>query len=473
MQPRDLSDPADRQALRTRLGDLLSDRLVICAVAPLAGFVDWVALLEEAGARRPLVVASAIGAGPVPRPEQADVVLLDVPEATSLTEEVRQQDGVLRNLPDDVVRVVEAYDPEGTAVWLTTPFIGTGPVLGREVVCGRPDAWFALEDKLVVDDIWDAVGAPRAASCAVPVDLDALRRASSELDRGDGAVWAGDAREGFNGGGDFVRWVVTDADAAAAHDFFSRHCDRVRVMPFLDGVPCSIHGLVMATGTAVFRPVELAILRGRDRRLVYGGLGTTWDPPEEDRAQMRDLARRTGERLRDQVGYRGAFGIDGILTVDGFRPTELNSRMSAGIGSLARVVDPSLFNLLQFNLLAGRDPGVPVEALEGWAVPAMDRARFAKATAMVARRVVREPEDIAVAWDGATLVRSSEPTGWSVSAGPNAAGTYCRLNTPGEVPDATRVADLNVALMRFLDAELDAGIGEVTAAPDVRRCATG
>ena len=106
-------------------------------------------------------------------------------------------------------------------------------------------------------------------------------------------------------------------------------------------------------------------------------------------------------------------------------------------------------------------------------MPAMDRARLAKATAMVARRVVREPEDIAVAWDGATLVRSSEPTGWSVSAGPNAAGTYCRLNTPGEVPAATRVADLNVALMRFLDAELDAGIGEVTAAPDVRRCATG
>ena len=93
-------------------------------------------------------------------------------------------------------------------------------------------------------------------------------------------VWSGDARDGFNGGGDFVRRVLTDDDARAALAFFGPRCDRVRVMPFLDGVPCSIHGFVLPDGTAVLRPVELAILRGTDRRFVYGGLGTTWDPPD-------------------------------------------------------------------------------------------------------------------------------------------------------------------------------------------------
>jgi hypothetical protein len=55
-----------------------------------------------------------------------------------------------------------------------------------------------------------------------------------------------------------------------------------------------------------------------------------------------------------------------------------------------------------------------------------------------------------------------------VAVGPNAAGTYCRLNTPPPAA-GTRVADLNVALMRFLDAELGTGFGPVSAAPETRR----
>ncbi len=445
---------------------------MICAVAPLAGYVDWLALLEDVGARRPLLVASGVGAGPVPSNEQADVVLLDVPESSSPTEELRQLDGLLRALPDALVEAVHAYDPDGTAVWLACPFVTTAPILGRQVLGGRPAPWFALEDKMVADDIWDSVGAPRAESRVVPVDVDRLRAASAGLDRGAGVVLAGDAREGFNGGGDYVRWVVTEGELLAAHDFFSRHCDRVRVMPFLEGVPCSIHGLVLPDGTAALRPVELAILRSQDpdgrRRFVYGGLGSTWDPPSEDRAQMREVARRTGERLRALVGYRGAFGIDGVLTADGFRPTELNSRMSAGAGSLARAVDRGLLDLVQHNLVSGRDPGVTAEALEAWAVPAMDQARFLKATGISRRRVVEEPWDVRVDWDGARLRRSAAATDWSVSAGPTASGTYCRLVAPSTPPPGIRVAELNVALMRFLDHELDTGFGEVAAPPDVR-----
>src|ERR671920_1844814 len=135
----------------------------------------------------------------------------------------------------------------------------------------------------------------------VPTDRDALAEATRDLAGALGAVWSGDTKEGFNGGGDYVRWVRDEADQARAVAFFLPRCDRVRVMPFLDGVPCSIHGLVLPDGTAAFRPVELAILRDAGRRFVYGGQGTTWDPPDADRAAMRDLVRRTGECLRLRV----------------------------------------------------------------------------------------------------------------------------------------------------------------------------
>ena len=88
------------------------------------------------------------------------------------------------------------------------PFVTTDePILGRPVVSGRPAAFVALEDKLLADDIWDAAGVARAPYDVVPVERDALAAATRELAGPLGAVWSGDTKEGFNGGGDYVRWV--------------------------------------------------------------------------------------------------------------------------------------------------------------------------------------------------------------------------------------------------------------------------
>ena len=129
--------------------------------------------------------------------------------------------------------------------------------------------------------------------------------------------------------------------------------------------------------------------------------------------------------------------------------------------------------LLQLNLLAGRDPGVDVESLEAWALPTLDADRFARAAAVSPRQLADHPVDVPVSWAGevavSELVRCDGETGWKVSTGPNPAGTYARLVTPAEGLEGVRVADLNVALMRFLDRELGAAFGEVLAPPDVRR----
>ena len=180
------------------------------------------------------------------------------------------------------------------------------PILGRPVVSGRPTAFIALEDKLLADDLWDAAGVPRAPYDVLPVERVALAAATRELAGPLGAVWSGDTKEGFNGGGDYVRWVRDEADQARALAYFLPRCDRVRVMPFLDGVPCSIHGLVLPDGTAAFRPVEISILRDEAARtFTYGGLSTFWDAPPADREAMRDSARRVGEHLRAAYDYRG------------------------------------------------------------------------------------------------------------------------------------------------------------------------
>ena len=458
----DLAREADRDALRAHLGGLYAGRPVLVGPGVLAGFTSTVAMLQEAGAGPVLVLSTARGAGPVP---DVEIVEVPPPDTTSVTAELRALDPLVRNLPDDVVARIEAFDPDRRAVWFTLPFVTTDePILDRPVTAGRPAAFVRLEDKLWAEELWAAVGIPRAPSHVVPPTRGALEDASASL--GGDVVWSGDTREGFNGGGNYVRWVATPQERAAALPFFVEHCDRVRVLPFLDGVPCSIHGMVLPDGTAVFRPVEIAILRGPDRTFTYGGLSTFWDPPTADREEMRDVARRVGEYLRTTRGYAGMFGIDGVLTADGFRPTEINPRMSAGASAVTASVDRQLFLLLQANVLAGRTPGISARELES-GVALMDQVRIGKPLA-VGETTLGGPDSYPVAWDGIRLRRSSEDTGTVLELGDTPTGFFarlepCRLLRPGD-----RLAPLNAALLAFLDEEYDTGFGPLEPAPSLR-----
>ena len=63
-------------------------------------------------------------------------------------------------------------------------------------------------------------------------------------------------------------------------------CDRVRIMPFLEGIATSVHGIVLPDGVVALRPVELVTLRRPGHRLVYSGCATFWDPPDDVREEM-------------------------------------------------------------------------------------------------------------------------------------------------------------------------------------------
>src|SRR3712207_3775703 len=147
-------------------------------------------------------------------------------------------------------------------------------------------------------------------------------------------------------------------------------------MPFLEGIPGSIHGVVFPDAVAAFRPVEMVTLRRPGSgRLRYAGAATFWDPTRADREVMRDLARRVGAGLRDRVGYRGAFTVDGVLAAEGFLPTELNPRLGAGLSVMTRDLPELPVGLLHCALIAGDRLAYGAADLEDQVLAAADRTR--------------------------------------------------------------------------------------------------
>ena len=99
----------------------------------------------------------------------------------------------LHSLRPDVVEAVRAFDPQREALVLGT-FLDTAPELdGRPFLAYRRPEWLALEDKTIVDAIWDRLGIRRAPSEVVPAERTALLTAASLVDGGAGTVWSGDA----------------------------------------------------------------------------------------------------------------------------------------------------------------------------------------------------------------------------------------------------------------------------------------
>jgi len=463
----DLLDPELRNAVTARLGALWAGRPVILGPFVLAGATPYAAWFRELGCPV-LVVSTSRGAGPVPADDHCTVVEVPPPATAMLTDELRTHDQLVRRLPQGALDAIDAFDPQRRGVWFGTPFVTTDePIDGRPVTGGRPASFIALEDKMLADAIWDAADVPRAPYELVPVESAALAAATERLASPLGAVWTGDARDGYNGLGDYVRWVGDEHDRSAAAAFFKQRCDRVRVMPFLDGVPCSIHGYVLPDGTAALRPVEIVMLRNPvTRTFTYSGLGTTWDPPAADRDAMRGVVRRVGAHLQARHGYRGAFGIDGVLTAEGFLPTELNSRMSAGATTVAEV-DRRFFTLLQAALVAGVDPGLSPDDLEA-TVTLMDAERTGRVMASGPRGTVTGDDSFPVTWDGAEFGPADTETGNVLAVGLTPSGLYAKVDPCTALRTGTRLAPVNAALLAFLDRTYGTGFGPLQPAPDLR-----
>ncbi len=449
------------------LRPLVEGRRVVLAGGPAAVHTSTAELLHRLGADSILIVGTD-GRGIGPLPEPAVATWTATATATrSMSQSIHAANRVLRDPPAEVRAAVEAFDPGGDALVIGS-FLNESPdLLGRAFLAHRRPEWVAYEDKTRADELWDAAAVARAPSAVVPLEQRALERAARALDGGSGTVWAADASAGWTGGAEGLRRVRGRADIGEAIEAFAPRAERVRIMPFVEGVPCSIHGIVFADHVATVRPVEQVTLRPVGApTFFYAGCATFYDPPAGATATMRDAARRVGTCLRERLQYRGAFTIDGIVSSDGFVPTELNPRSGAGLNLMVRAQPDLPLQLLLDALVGGYAlPYDPIE-LEQTLTAGADAHRAGgtwhplavPVEAVDQRSVVGNERGWRWAVDG-------EAASGEVVAGNHSSGSFVRLTaaateTPAGPPFAPRAA----AFWAFADRELGTGVGPLEAA---------
>jgi len=449
-------------------------RRVIIFAQPLAGATQLVKTIRLLGAQRCLIIATGEGTGPLPSTEDAKWLVLDG-QTADIIEEFRRMERILQHPPEEVLAAGETYDPDRQA-FVITPAVALAPhqphVAGRPIWGRRSAASVALEDKVTVDAFWDDVGVRRAQSAVVPIELDDLRRAGRRLDRGLGTVWAGDARDGVHGGATRIRWVRSEEDMRDALEFFRARCDGVRVMPFLEGIPCSIHGIVFDDLVVAVRPVEMVTLRQRDTsRLRYCGAATFWDPLDADREYMRMTARRVGAALRQGIGFRGAFTIDGVMAAEGFLPTELNPRYGAGLDVIGQAESDLPLSLLMLAVVANEPLDYRPGDLEELLVNAADNTRAGGAWTLIEAKQETTREIPLAGAEGAYRLAGIGVEGSAaLILGPGATGGFIRFRPdPRFIPAGHSMAGRAVAAFALADRELSTNIGPLEAAREVRQ----
>lgn len=403
-------EPMVRQAferdLRKQLERIYGSNPWLCTSEIDQGAARQAARVRAIGGQEVLAMGARPGVGPIE--PSVGLVSLKTPTTGQLITDIRTAADALKNPPGHAMDAIDAWDPNRSARAIGGLSTTGGLLAGRRTFGARPESWAELEDKLAIEELWAEAGIAVAPSRQVSLDdPQAVADAHRELATDNGTVWAGDNSAGWHAGGEGTFWVPDEASVESTRrslvDF-----RRARVMPFVEGVPCSIHGMVVPVGSdrsevISFRPVELMMLRApADRRFVYCRASSHWDPDPADRVAMQDVAMRIGRRLLARVGFRGAFTVDGVLGSGGFVPTEVNTRYGAALRHEQATVDGPPIDLYFVDLALMEGALEPVDAavFERWVTANLDSQRWAsgylditKTPAVERRSVVRRGDD--------------------------------------------------------------------------------
>ncbi len=411
-------EPLDRRRRQRFEADLRSALEAIVRAHP------WLAVseLDQSAVRTALRLRAlgapsvmAIGARPGVGPIDPDVPLvsLGLPTSGSVVADMRTAAAGLADPPPEALAAIDRWDPDHAARSIGGLTAEAGLLAGRRAFGARPGSWIDWEDKLAIEELWRTAGIPVAPSAQVDADDPAaIMRCHRQLATAGGTVWAGDNTSGWHGGAEGTFWVPGEELVEATAERLAGF-RRLRIMPFVEGVPCSIHGMVVPTGrdrsvTIVFRPMELMMLRDPVRyRFVYGRASSHWDPAPSDRAAMIDVARVVGDELLRRVDYRGVYTVDGVLGRSGFVPTEVNTRYGAALPAEMATVDGPPLDLFVINqaLVENRIDGLDPELLERWVLDNLDGTRRASGFVDIAAAPDRERRiDLHRAVDGSLTV---------------------------------------------------------------------
>jgi threonine aldolase len=259
-------------------------------------------------------------------------------------------------------------------------------------------------------------------------------------------------------------------EAAAAADAMTGRYPRVRVMPFLAGRPCGIHGIVLDDGVVALRPVEHVVVRTPgEPRLRLVGFGTVWDAPGWACDELRAVARRVGAVLA-QAGHRSSFVVDGVLTADGFRATGWRPGWDQTIGYLDAALPDVPYLLLHHALAAGAPAGVPAAELEELLLSAGEGRRHARIETTLDERPDL-PADQPLVRDGTgwrEAASGAEPHGRLVVE-PDGQDWALRIELDAErLGRGPSFAPRATELLNWLDRSHHTRVGEPTPAKDPR-----
>ena len=456
---------------RDLLKPLYQDRKFIVVSEVDAGLRGTVALLKEFGAQNPLLVAGNRGTSTAPLDESLKLIMLGV-EGDNIVDSNRLFAQTLLSLAEPHQKVIDDWDPSFEARWVCYAQLVELEYIGNRLKYGRrKPAWTELEDKTTIDRLWDKIGIARAPSRVESARGTNVKAWVRKLDEGLGTVWAPDNLQGVQGGAVTLRWVQSGEESGVAANDVLQRCDYVRIMPFLEGVPVSIHGIVFPSGVAVFRPVELVVLRNRKHSgFVWGGCATGYDPAPGDRKAMRAIARKTGDYLRTEIGFRGPFSIDGILTAGGFRPTELNPRLSGGFipqlaGLPALPLAPLCWAAMEDEVLDYRP-----DLLEDAVVEAADDQRSLRCHTITTKRIHERTEiRLKRIEDEFHIADESDRVDAELTVGPSPVGGIVMFEPkPHDKTSNGRIAPKFVDALRFCDIHVGTNFGHLEAADDVR-----
>lgn len=466
------TEPNNVEYWKQALSPVFQGRKVIITGGAIASILPRSRMVRELGAESTFMLATeGMGTGDTPNDTDGQWVKLDLPAAEDLTRSIEQGNNALGALPDEVIHAIEAFDPEKEAFVVGTFLHEQPTVADRPSLAYRKPEWLALDDKTIIDELWDDIGIDREPCSVLEIDKDKIATAMHESNNGDGVVLSGDSRDGAGGGAEGVMWVKTIDDIDRVLGYFQKHCDRLRVMPFLEGIPCSIHGMVFDDYIAAFRPVEMMVLRKHDTsEFFYAGTSTYWDPAPSDREEMRTIAKRVGATLKSKVDYRGLYTIDGVMSENGFRPTELNPRSGAGVKSLISAISDLPLELIAQATVSGAKLDYSPQELEQFVVESADSSRGG-GTWKVFKHELPPIKDrpVSLTQDGWEWSESEDESDGVVSIGPSSLGSFVRLSPiSSSMPTGPSFAPLAQKFWTFIDKNIDAGIGQLDTARSVR-----
>jgi hypothetical protein len=331
-----------RESIATALHDAVQGRPVIVFVPKSTDASHWRRLLADAGVSSALTVAL----------DDPDLIsrVLHGRRIAGPTGHLALQHHLIRNLTglSPIAPVVMDFDPRHQAVVLAPdpldlPSTGDRELLGAKTLASR-----LVEHKTIVDPIWDLTGIDRVESivCDLTPRLPAVL---SAVDHGTGVVICTQHRgAGPQAGGEGI-WWTHDGQPPASFPALDTAGIRIRAMPLLYGLPCRIHGMAAGAETISFPPLELLSLpRPTSGTFLWAGAVPARTLSPTLRTDLDAITAKASAWLV-RLGHRGAFAMDGILTKDGYRPTELTTRLTSAFEG----ADPSWRVLLHAaNLLA-------------------------------------------------------------------------------------------------------------------------